>query len=159
MAILDRVFQTGEPFLGHNQLVRLSRSPGQPLDDRYLDFVDRPMREADESISGIMVLGIGDAERRRMETALMQSEKLAAVGRLSASIAHEINNPLEAVANLLYLIGQSPDLSDSVRDFTRMAQQELAHVSACKLPLRLCASIANQRHKAGQGLATCLILF
>ncbi len=129
VAILDRVFQTGEPFLGHNQLVRLSRSPGQPLDDRYLDFVYQPMREADESISGIMVLGVDITERRRMETALMQSEKLAAVGRLSASIAHEINNPLEAVTNLLYLIGQSPDLSDSVRDFTRMAQQELARVS------------------------------
>jgi PAS domain S-box-containing protein len=129
VAILDRVYQTGEPFLGHNQLVRLSRSPGQPLDDRYLDFVYQPMREADESISGIMVLGVDITERRRMESALMQSEKLAAVGRLSASIAHEINNPLEAVTNLLYLIGQSPDLSDSARDFTRMAQQELARVS------------------------------
>src|ERR1700689_2039921 len=45
-------------------------------------------------------------ERKRAEQALMQSEKLAAVGRLASSIAHEINNPLEAVTNLIYLARQ-----------------------------------------------------
>jgi PAS domain S-box-containing protein len=68
-------------------------------------------------------------ELKRAQSALLQSEKLAAVGRLSASIAHEINNPLEAVTNLLYLIDQERELPGPVRDFTRMAQQELARVS------------------------------
>jgi signal transduction histidine kinase len=99
------------------------------LEDRYLDFVYQPMREADDTISGILVLGVDVTERRRVEAALLQSEKLAAVGRLSASIAHEINNPLEAVTNLLYLIDQETDLSESARSFTRLAQQELARVS------------------------------
>jgi len=45
-------------------------------------------------------------ERKRAEQALIQSEKLAAVGRLAASIAHEINNPLESVMNLIYLARQ-----------------------------------------------------
>ncbi len=66
---------------------------------------------------------------KRTEKALLQTEKLAAVGRLSASIAHEINNPLEAVTNFLYLIEQSPGLPELPRDFARMAQQELARVS------------------------------
>ena len=49
-------------------------------------------------------------EQRRSEAALRQSEKLAVVGRLASSIAHEINNPLESVTNLLYLLGQEAGL-------------------------------------------------
>jgi PAS domain S-box-containing protein len=129
VAILDRVYQTGEPFVANGLNIRIARTPGQPLEDRYLDFVYQPMREADDTISGVLVLGVDVTERKRTEVALVQSEKLAAVGRLSASIAHEINNPLEAVTNLLYLIDQEDDLPEQVRGFTRLAQQELARVS------------------------------
>jgi PAS domain S-box-containing protein len=48
--------------------------------------------------------------RKQAEVALLRTEKLAIAGRLAASIAHEINNPLEAVANLLYLIGEDENL-------------------------------------------------
>ncbi len=57
-------------------------------------------------------------ERRRAEDALRRTEKLAAAGRLAASIAHEINNPLEAVTNLLFLIRQAP-LDDEVARYAR----------------------------------------
>jgi PAS domain S-box-containing protein len=127
--ILDRVYQTGEPYVGNGVPVKLARTPGQPLDDTFLDFVYQPMRDSESKITGILVLGVDVTERRRAEQALLQSEKLAAVGRLSASIAHEINNPLEAITNLLYLIDRSDDLPDSLRSFTKMAQQELARVS------------------------------
>ena len=129
VAILDRVYQTGEPFVANGLSISIARIPGQPMEERYLDFVYQPMREADDTISGILVLGVDGTERKRAEAALVQSEKLAAVGRLSASIAHEINNPLEAVTNLLYLIDQENDLPEQVRSFTRLAQQELARVS------------------------------
>jgi PAS domain S-box-containing protein len=129
VTILNQVYQTGEPFIANALCVSLARNPGQPLEDRYLDFVYQPMREPDEQVSGIMVLGVDVTERRLAEQALLQSEKLAAVGRLSASIAHEINNPLEAVTNLLYLIDHSPELDESLRPYTRTAQQELARVS------------------------------
>lgn len=75
------------------------------------------------------VVAISDIDpQKRSESALMQSEKLAAVGRLAASISHEINNPLEAVTNLLYLIeieAQEPRL----RQLTATAQEELLRVS------------------------------
>jgi PAS domain S-box-containing protein len=65
---------------------------------------------------------------RQTETALRESEKLAAVGRLAGSIAHEINNPLEAVTNLLYLVGnQVTDLP--LKQLVATAQEELARVS------------------------------
>jgi len=60
---------------------------------------------------------------------LRKTEKLAAAGRLAASIAHEINNPLEAVTNLLYLLHNHPSLDGEARQYAEMAQGELARVS------------------------------
>ena len=65
---------------------------------------------------------------RQTEEALRQTEKLAAVGRMASSIAHEINNPLESVTNLLYLIEKS-DSFEEVRDFSQKAQRELSRVA------------------------------
>ena len=67
-------------------------------------------------------------ERRAAEQALIQSEKLASVGRLASSIAHEINNPLEAVTNLLYLL-ESSVTTPETGGYVRLAQEELARVS------------------------------
>jgi PAS domain S-box-containing protein len=68
-------------------------------------------------------------ERKRAEKAVMQSEKLAAVGRLASSIAHEINNPLESVTNLVYLARQKA-LIPEVQGYLETAEQELRRVSA-----------------------------
>jgi signal transduction histidine kinase len=64
----------------------------------------------------------------RAQEALHRSEKLAVTGRLAASIAHEINNPLEAVTNLLYLIRISPTV-DQAQKYLGDAEQELARVA------------------------------
>lgn len=68
------------------------------------------------------------AQRRKTEEALLRSEKLAVAGRLAASIAHEINNPLASVTNLLYLIGTSSDLEEA-KIYSATATDELARVS------------------------------
>jgi len=67
-------------------------------------------------------------DRKQAEAALRQNEKLAAVGRLAASIAHEINNPLESVTNLLYLIRDSHDLHE-IHDYVDTAERELRRVA------------------------------
>lgn len=69
------------------------------------------------------------AERGRTEAALRRSEKLAAAGRLAATIAHEINNPLEAISNLLYLLNTNPNLDETSRAYLTLAEQELARVA------------------------------
>ena len=69
-------------------------------------------------------------ERKNAEFALVRSEKLAAIGRLSATIAHEVNNPLEAVTNLLFLALSDPMLSPDTRDHLQRADQELARLGA-----------------------------
>jgi PAS domain S-box-containing protein len=68
-------------------------------------------------------------ERKRAEQALMQSEKLAAVGRLASSIAHEINNPLEAVTNLIYLARQKASVPEAL-EYLESAEREIRRVSA-----------------------------
>lgn len=68
-------------------------------------------------------------DRRRAAEALRNSEKLAATGRLAASIAHEINNPLESVTNLLYLLERNATLDETGRAYARMAQEELGRVA------------------------------
>jgi PAS domain S-box-containing protein len=68
-------------------------------------------------------------ERRRAAEALRNSERLAATGRLAATIAHEINNPLEAVTNILYLLEQNKSLDDVAHSYARMAQEELSRVA------------------------------
>src|SRR6185437_2317857 len=60
------------------------------------------------------------------------SEKLAAVGQLASAIAHEINNPLESITNLLYLMRQS-DSMDEVQEYAKIAQEELSRVTEITL--------------------------
>lgn len=70
--------------------------------------------------------------RLQAEKALRNSEKLAATGRLAATIAHEINNPLEALTNLLYLIESDTSLSETGRRYVQAAEQEIkrtAHIT------------------------------
>ncbi len=63
------------------------------------------------------------------EEALRETEKLAAMGRVAGIIAHEINNPLAAITNTLYLVRHHPSLDDTARHFADLAEQELQRVS------------------------------
>jgi signal transduction histidine kinase len=59
---------------------------------------------------------------------MRENQRLVTIGRLTGSIAHEINNPLESITNLLFLIDHEPGLSARVRDYLTMAQRELERV-------------------------------
>jgi signal transduction histidine kinase len=70
------------------------------------------------------------AQQELDRTAIMlrENQKLITIGRLAASIAHEINNPLESITNLLYLLGEEEGLSPSVKNYLALAQRELERV-------------------------------
>jgi PAS domain S-box-containing protein len=82
---------------------------------------------AEPVLAGAIILD--NTDRWHAQDALVRTEKLAAVGRLAASIAHEMNNPLTSVTNLLYLIGYDQTLSESTRGFVERASVELDRVS------------------------------
>jgi signal transduction histidine kinase len=125
--ILDRAYR-GESYTGHDARFDVYAGEGNPSDVRYLDFVYQPLRELDGSISGVIVLGIDVTERKQTYDALLQSEKLAAVGRLASSIAHEINNPLESVTNLLYIV-RGMEHSTEASEYLEIADRELRRVA------------------------------
>jgi signal transduction histidine kinase len=68
------------------------------------------------------------ARQSQSDEALRNTEKLAVAGRLAATMAHEVNNPLEALANLLFLVENCNSVEDA-RSFGRVAQEELARIS------------------------------
>ncbi len=78
---------------------------------------------------GIIVYARDVTETRKTEQALRKSEQLATAGRLAASIAHEINNPLEAVTNLLYLATMDSNVKGNTRELLETADRELRRLS------------------------------
>lgn len=88
--------------------------------------VDR-VRVRDAGVGKIIVL-TDITDRRLAEFALRTAEKLAATGKLAHAIAHEINNPLEALVNLIYLANSSERTADA-REYLSRAEQELKRIS------------------------------
>lgn len=114
---------------GGSLVLMAGRNPGEPaytLAD--LEWLGILARQADVAIENARLYGELRANVQKIEAqqrALMQSEKMAAVGRLTASIAHEVNNPLQAVQNCLHLAGRE-ELSPAERaDYLKMAGDEL----------------------------------
>jgi PAS domain S-box-containing protein len=88
-----------------------------------------PLFDEHGNVRAISTASIEITDQRRAEAALVQSEKLAAVGRLASSISHEINNPLEAITNLLYIISFDATLPENLKGYVQTAQAELSRVS------------------------------
>ncbi|HMF65386.1 MAG TPA: ATP-binding protein [Edaphobacter sp.] len=87
-----------------------------------------PIRDQTGGTAGIVLVFRDITKERRTQEALLASEKLAVAGRLAATIAHEIHNPLDSVSNLLYLMRTGVSEEES-KQFMDMAEQELARVT------------------------------
>jgi PAS domain S-box-containing protein len=88
-----------------------------------------PLFDASGGTEGVCTICTDITARMKQEEALRRTEKLAAAGRLAASIAHEINNPLEGLMNLVFLVQRQPELADQTREMLAMTEQELNRVS------------------------------
>lgn len=107
------------------------------LEFRNVFLLDRPVRK-ELLLSAVQVayqsrlrqLQVRDAVARQFQTdeALRNTEKLAVAGQLAATMAHEVNNPLEALTNLLFLVEMSSSV-DEAHSFAHLAAQELARIS------------------------------
>lgn len=115
--------RTGAPFLNE---YRLRRKDGE-----YRYFLARAvsLRDASGAVERWMGSSTDIHDQKLAEAALRRSEKLVTAGRLAATIAHEINNPLAAVMNALYLARHDPSVTESVRTSLDIADQELSRAA------------------------------
>jgi len=110
--------------IDHFETIRLTKD-GRRLD---VSLSISPVRDDSGQIVGAAKILRDISARKILEGSLLQSEKIAATGRMAATIAHEINNPLEAIVNLLFLA--SDRATDPVQiGFLKAAESEVARVS------------------------------
>lgn len=88
-----------------------------------------PIRDQSGKIIGASKIARDISNRKRIERLLVQSEKLAATGRMAATIAHEINNPLESLVNLIYLARTDSGSDGKVYEYLVTAESELERLS------------------------------
>ena len=103
----------------------LRRTDGTEL---TVDESGAPVYERNGDLAGIVLVLRDSTQQRQAQAALLASEKLAVAGRLAATIAHEIHNPLDSVANLLYLMRTGSNAEENAR-FLEMAQGELSRAT------------------------------
>jgi len=104
----------------HFETIRFAKS-GERID---VSISISPVRDEHGNIIGAAKIARDIREKRKIERALRTAEKLAAAGRLAATVAHEVNNPLEAVTNLLYLARSTTDRT-ALLSFLAQADEEL----------------------------------
>jgi PAS domain S-box-containing protein len=122
----------------YSVLERRRRGVSEQFDDRYrrkdgselwAHLSAAPLLDENGHFKGALSMVTDMTEYRRTEQALRESEKLAVTGRLAATIAHEINNPLEAITNLLYLAQRSSS-PEAVQSFLATAMNEVERVGS-----------------------------
>ncbi len=122
IAVLDKI-RRGER-VDHYETMR-RRKDGKEI---AVSLTISPMRSFSGEIVGASKIARDISARKQAEKAMRIAETLAAVGRLATSIAHDINNPLAAATNLLFLL-ENENLSEEGKHYLETAQRELSRIS------------------------------
>ncbi|WP_213806018.1 PAS domain-containing sensor histidine kinase [Granulicella sp. dw_53] len=123
MEILQRL-RAGER-IDHYETRRMGKDGGMI----EVSLTISPIRDREGTVIGSSKVAHDISVRKQMELALIQSEKLAATGRMAATIAHEINNPLESIVNLIFLARMGCGEDSEAMDYLRTAEKEIERVS------------------------------
>jgi PAS domain S-box-containing protein len=119
---LEQTRSTGADYHNHYRIIAGDGSL------RWIESRGKCQLDGDGRVARVVGVLADVTLRKQSEEAMLKAEKLAVAGRLAASVAHEINNPLEAVANLLYLISIT-DAAETSQKYAHQAMNELMRVS------------------------------
>lgn len=111
--------------IDHFETVRVTKG-GERI---QVSLTISPLKDETGTIIGASKIVRDITERKRTQEALRRAEKLAATGQLAASIAHEINNPMQALTNLIALIAYKTSLDESTRQLVELAEAEVKRMS------------------------------
>jgi PAS domain S-box-containing protein len=100
--LLDRVYATGEPFIGHAVPARLQRQPGGAPEERFIDLIYQPIRDTAGTVTGIFVEGSDVTERKHAVDELQASDRRK--DDFLAMLAHELRNPLAPISTAAELL-------------------------------------------------------
>ena len=122
---VQRVLSSGEVTgLANHTVLKRADGTQVPIEDSAA-----PIRDDAGRICGVVLVFRDVSRERESQAALRRADRLMVAGRLAASVAHEINNPLEAVFNLIYLAVNHPSTPAEVREQLGKAVQELNRVA------------------------------
>lgn len=122
---VDKVMRLGHIVgLANHTVLRHADGTLTPIEDSAA-----PIHDDNGRLAGVVLVFRDATAERKSQELLRKTEKIAAAARLAATVAHEINNPLEAVANLVYLAKTSPGIPADALDDLKIAEEELARVS------------------------------
>jgi PAS domain S-box-containing protein len=117
--------QTCETGKNYHELYRICWRDGSV---HWIESQGKCVQDSEGEVLRVVGVLADVTHRRRAEEAMLRAEKLAVAGRLAASVAHEINNPLEAVSNLLFLITLT-DTTEKAKQHAQSALDQLMRVS------------------------------
>jgi PAS domain S-box-containing protein len=118
---------------------------GRPGEYRFWLVNCHPVYSSDGTIQAISAASLEITSQNKAELALIENERMALIGRLSSSISNKINNPLEAVTNLLYLASEDPHLTPDIRSYVETGQTELARAAEMVKQSLRCQHRSNER--------------
>ena len=103
----------------------------QQADGTYIPIEDSaaPVRDDRNKLVGVVLVFRDATHERKSQELLRKTEKLAAAARLASTVAHEINNPLEAIINLMFLTRRLPDMPALASEYLRTMESELDRIS------------------------------
>ncbi|MFC4930885.1 hybrid sensor histidine kinase/response regulator [Massilia sp. GCM10023247] len=125
--LLDQVYRTGAPFVGHALPIDVVRGSGGPLERRYLDFIYQPIRDPGGTVAGIFVEGSDVTVRKQVEDDLRAANRQK--DQFLAMLAHELRNPLAPITTAAHLLKLGRLDAKAVRNASEIIARQAEHMT------------------------------
>ncbi len=126
--LLDQVYTSGEPFVGHSVPLKVARAPDAPLEQLYIDFVYQPIRDPYGTVVGIFVEGSDVTPRKHIEDELRAANRQK--DQFLAMLAHELRNPLAPITTAAHLLKMGTLDDKGVRNASEIIARQAEHMTS-----------------------------